>query len=211
MPPLGTRGERLPLAVLASGKGSNLQAIINASENGDIDAFVKVVISDNTEAYALQRAVNHRIEPLYIDPSLYSSREAFDRAVMQYVKERDVGLLAMAGFMRLLSPLFVKEYRGKIMNIHPSLLPAFRGVDGVRQALEYGVKVSGCTVHFVDEGLDTGPIILQEAVPVYDNDTEEKLQQRIHSVEHRLYPRAIQLFASNKIRIEGRRCFIDGR
>lgn len=208
MPGDTSQGTKLNVAFLASGKGTNLQAIIDASEKREIDALVKVVISDNRESIALKRAENHGIEPLYIDSSRYSSRESFDRAIVDCIKERQIDCVALGGFMRLLTPFFVKKYEGRIMNIHPSLLPAFPGANGVKDALEYGVKVSGCTVHFVDEGLDTGPIIMQEAVPVYDDDSEESLHQRIHKVEYKLYPRAIHLFARGKIRIRGRRCFI---
>lgn len=197
------------LAVLASGSGSNLQAIINAANCGEISGSVAVVCSDKEESFALERARRHEIEALFLNPRRYSHREAYDSDVVYLLREREIELVILAGFMRLLSAYFVEQYRGRIMNIHPALLPSFPGVDGVRQAIRYGVKVSGCTVHFVDEGLDTGPIILQEAVNVYDNDTEESLQERIHEVEHRLYPRAVQLFIEGKLRVEERRCFID--
>ncbi len=197
------------LAVLASGNGSNLQAIIDASNREEISGSVAVVFSDKEESFALERARRHGIEALFLNPGHYSHREAYDSDVVYLLREREIELVILAGFMRLLSPHFVEQYRGRIMNIHPALLPSFPGVDGVKQALRYGVKVSGCTVHFVDEGLDTGPIILQEAVKVYDNDTEESLQERIHKVEHRLYPRAVQLFIEGRLRVEERRCFID--
>ncbi len=195
------------LAVLASGFGSNLQAIIDAVESGKIKGRVEVVISDKVEAYALERARHHGIAAVHINPQNFSGREAYDQAILTLLQEKNIGLVVLAGYMRLLSPVLVGGFRGKIMNIHPALLPSFPGLDGVQQALDYGVKVSGCTVHFVDEGLDTGPIILQEAVPVYDHDTVDSLQDRIHEVEHRLYPRAIQLFIAGKLSLEGRRCF----
>lgn len=197
------------LAVLASGYGSNLQAIIDNVQQGNIDGKVEVVISDRKDAYALERAAAGGIEALFVDPKLYPGREAYDRRVVSLLQERNVGLVILAGYMRLLSPYFVNSYAGRIMNIHPSLLPAFPGLEGVKQALRYGVKVSGCTVHFVDQGLDTGAIILQEAVPVYDSDNEESLHQRIHAVEHRLYPRAVQLFSKGKLKMDGRRCLVD--
>lgn len=197
------------LAVLASGYGSNLQAIINGVTGGQIDGRVQVVISDRQDAYALQRARDHGIEALFVDPSSCSGREAYDREIVSLLQQRQVGLVILAGYMRLLSPYFVEAFAGRIMNIHPSLLPAFPGLDGVKQALAYGVKVTGCTVHFVDEGLDTGAIILQESVPVFDSDTEDSLHQRIHEVEHRLYPRAVQLFIQGKIKMDGRRCLVD--
>ncbi|NMB35109.1 MAG: phosphoribosylglycinamide formyltransferase [Firmicutes bacterium] len=195
------------LAVLASGYGSNLQAIIDAVGNGKIKGRVEIVISDNADAYALERAGRHDIAAVHIDPRRFSDREDYDRAILTLLQGKNIGLVVLAGYMRLLSPVLVEGFRGKIMNIHPSLLPSFPGLDGVQQAIDYGVKVSGCTVHFVDEGLDTGPIILQEAVPVYDHDTADSLQERIHEVEHRLYPRAIQLFIAGKLNLEGRRCF----
>lgn len=199
------------IAVLASGSGTNLQAIVNASESGSIGGTVQLLISDNEQAYALQRAKKHGIETAVLKPKDYPDRHAYDKAMVSLLHERKIDLVLLAGFMRLLSPFFVGEYRWKIINIHPSLLPSFPGLEGVKQALEYGVKVSGCTVHFVDEGLDTGPIILQEAVPVYEGDDTGTLHERIHEVEHRLYPRAVQLFIEGKLRIEGRRCFIDER
>jgi len=194
------------LAVLASGYGSNLQAILDAIERKEIDGRVEIVISDVEDAYALERARKHGIEGVYINPREYEKREDFDGVIAGLLQERQIDLVILAGYMRLLSPPFVKQFEGRIMNIHPSLLPAFPGLNGVKKALSYGVKVSGCTVHFVDEGLDTGPIILQEAVPVFDDDTEESLHERIHQVEHRLYPKAIQLFIEQKLRLEGRRC-----
>ncbi|MGI5822861.1 MAG: phosphoribosylglycinamide formyltransferase [Dethiobacteria bacterium] len=195
------------LAVLASGFGSNLQAIIDAVDSGKIAGRVEVVISDQEDAYALERARRHGIGAVYINPRHFSGREAYDGEVLALLKEKNIDLVVLAGYMRLLSPVLVGGFKGKIMNIHPSLLPSFPGLEGVQQALDYGVKVSGCTVHFVDEGLDTGPVILQEAVPVYGQDTVDSLQERIHRVEHRLYPRAIQLFIEGKLEIEGRRCF----
>ncbi|HAP31440.1 MAG TPA: phosphoribosylglycinamide formyltransferase [Firmicutes bacterium] len=199
----------MDMAVLASGYGSNLQAIVNAVQNGGISGRVAVVISDRKGAYALQRARDSGIEALFIDPREHERRDAYDKAILEILHNRRIHLVILAGFMRLLTASFVQEFKSRIMNIHPSLLPAFPGLDGVKQALAYGVKVSGCTVHFVDEGLDTGPIILQEAVPVCDKDTEESLHARIHKVEHRLYPRAIQLFIEGKLHLEGRRCLAD--
>ncbi len=197
------------LAVLASGYGSNLQAIINAVQGGEIDGRVVVVISDLQNAFALQRARDAGIEALFVDPSSFPGRDAYNREIVYQLQNRQVDLVILAGYMRLLSKYFVKEFKDQILNIHPSLLPAFPGLDGVKQALDYGVKVSGCTVHFVDEGLDTGAIILQEAVHVSDTDTEDSLHQRIHEVEHRLYPRAVQLYIKGKFKSDGRRCLVD--
>jgi phosphoribosylglycinamide formyltransferase-1 len=198
--------EKLRIAVLASGRGSNLQAIIDAIESGKIKGVkIEVVISDNPKAYALIRAKKHNLEALCIPPKGFSTREDYDREIIKELKKRKVKLVVLAGFMRLLSPYFVREYRNRIMNIHPALLPAFPGLHAQRKALEYGVKIAGCTVHFVDEGCDTGPVILQEAVPVKDDDTEETLSNRILAKEHQIYPKAISLFAEGRIELIGRR------
>jgi phosphoribosylglycinamide formyltransferase 1 len=196
------------IAVLASGRGTNLEAILEATEVKEIAAEVVLVISDQAEAGALKRAEKRGIRALFLDPSLYGSREEYDRALIRELKAAEVELVVLAGFMRMLSSSFVEAFPLQIMNIHPSLLPAFPGVDGVEQALQYGVKVSGCTVHFVDEGLDSGPIILQEAVPVIQQDTAATLHERIHALEYRLYPTAIDLFCRGLLKVEGRRCFI---
>lgn len=198
------------IAVLASGNGSNLQAIIDAVDSGVIcGATVALVVSDRKKAYALERARQRNIPAAYFSAKRYASREEYDRALVTYLEERQIDLVVLAGFMRLLTPYFVLCFQHRILNIHPSLLPAFPGTSGVKDALEYGVKVTGCTVHFVDEGMDTGPIILQEALEVRDDDTVESLHQRIHALEHRLYPQAINLWLKGKIKIQGRRCFID--
>ena len=196
------------IAVLASGRGTNLEAILEAVERGDIFGEVALVISDQEQAQALQRAERRGVKALFMAPGNNGGREQYDRAIVEQLKEDRIDLVALAGFMRLLSPYFVNAFSMQIMNIHPSLLPAFPGLDGVEQALAHGVKVTGCTVHFVDEGLDTGPIILQEAVPVIQQDSVETLHQRIHASEHRLYPTAIDLFCREKLKVEGRRCMI---
>jgi len=198
------------IAVLASGNGSNLQAIIEATESGVIrDGTVALVVSDRTNAYALERARKKNIAASYFSPHKYSSREEYDRGLVTYLERRQIDLVVLAGFMRLLTPYFVLIFQHRILNIHPALLPSFPGEHGVAEALAYGVKVTGCTVHFVDEGVDTGPIILQEAVHVYNDDTSESLHSRIHAVEHRLYPKAIDLVLRDKVTIKGRRCIID--
>ena len=198
------------IAVLASGQGSNLEAILEAVERGEIAGQVVLVISDRAEAPALDRAGRHRVNALFLNPGEYASREEFDRALIDELEKAQVDLVVLAGYMRLLTPQFINAYPQKIINIHPSLLPAFPGLDGVEQAFEYGVKVTGCTVHFVDEGLDSGPVILQEAVPVIQHDTVNTLHQRIHAAEHRLYPTAVDLFCRGKLKVEGRRCLIIG-
>lgn len=196
------------IAVLASGVGSNLEAILEAVERGEVAGQVVLVISDQGEAAALEKARERQIKALFINPKNYNSREEYDQALFDQLKKTQVDLVVLAGFMRLLSTHFIRSFPLQIMNIHPSLLPAFPGLDGVEQAFNYGVKVTGCTVHFVDEDLDSGPIILQEAVPVIQNETIKTLQQRIHAAEHRLYPIAIDLFCRGKLQVEGSRCFI---
>jgi phosphoribosylglycinamide formyltransferase-1 len=198
---------RLRIGVLASGRGSNLQAIIDAIESGRLDVELAVVVSDVPGARALELAGRAGVEALYIDPEKTKARmtQAAEQRFIDELKSRDVGLVALAGFMRILSPSFVGAFRMRILNIHPSLLPSFPGLKVQKKALEYGVKFSGCTVHFVDEGVDTGPIIIQAAVPVLDDDTEESLSARILKEEHRIYPEAIRLFAEGRLVVEGRR------
>lgn len=194
------------IAVFASGSGTNLQAIINAISDGRIrNSRIVLVVSDNENAYALVRARNAGIECFVLTPRGYKKREDYDREIIKELEKRDAELIILAGFMRLVSSLFVEKYKNRIMNIHPALLPSFKGIHGIRDAFEYGVKVTGVTVHFVDEELDHGPIILQEAVGIEDNDTIETLEQKIHIVEHRLYPEAIKLFVENRLKIEGRK------
>jgi len=202
------RPEPIRVGVLASGRGSNLQAIIDAIEGGRLDARLAVVVSDRVDAQALERAGKHGTKAVFVDPKAYPGREAFDRAVLAVLEEQRVELVCLAGFMRILTPTVVKPFKGRIMNIHPALLPAFPGLHAQRQALEHGVKVAGATVHFVDDGVDTGPIILQAVVPVQDDDTVETLSTRILAEEHQIYPRAIQLFAEGRLSIVGRRVLI---
>ncbi|MCS3924348.1 phosphoribosylglycinamide formyltransferase [Methanosalsum natronophilum] len=193
------------IAVLASGRGSNLQSIIDNIENGYIpNASVKLVVSDVNKAYALQRAKKHSIESLYLNPLEFKSKKEYEKLLIENLQKRGIDLVLLAGYMRLLGNSFILQYKNKIMNIHPSLLPSFKGLDAQKQALEYGVKVSGCTVHFVDEGMDSGPIILQEAVKVCENDTVASLSERILEKEHIIYPEAVKLFVEGKLKVEGR-------
>lgn len=200
---------KLRIGVLASGRGSNLQAIIDAMEAGMLRADIAVVISNKQEAQALERARQHDIPGVFLDPKPLAgqpnSREAYDEQVLEVLRKHEVGLVALAGYMRIVTPVLLEAYRYQMMNIHPSLLPAFRGLDAQKQALEWGAKVAGCTVHFVTEGVDEGPIILQSAVPVQEDDTPETLAARILVEEHRIYPRALQLYVDGRLRIEGRR------
>jgi len=193
------------IGALASGNGSNLQAILDACGRAEISGEVALVLSNNPDAFALERARRAGVPARCIDHRHYSDRETFDRELVAALQQAQVDLVVLAGFMRRLTPAFVDAFEGRIMNIHPSLLPAFPGLHVQRQALEYGVRLAGCTVHFVDNGLDTGPIILQAAVPVLEDDNEESLSARILEQEHRIYPRAIQLFAQGRLRLEGRR------
>jgi len=192
------------IGVLVSGNGTNLQAIIDRSEAGELAAQVACVISNKAEAFALERARRHGIPALHLDHRLYSHREAYDEALVATLADHGVELVVLAGFMRIISPVLIDAFPNAIMNIHPALLPAFPGLNAQQQSLAYGVKVSGCTVHFVDAGCDTGPIIIQTVVPVLEGDTEETLSARIHVEEHRSYPAAIQLFAEGRLRVEGR-------
>jgi phosphoribosylglycinamide formyltransferase-1 len=196
------------IGVLASGRGSNLQALIDTWQQGDLVGELAAVGSDHETAYALQRAEEAGIPARAFPIRNYSSRQEQEQDLRLWLAECGVQLLVLAGYMRVLSQEFLQELKIPVINIHPSLLPAFPGLHAQRQAVDYGVKLSGCTVHFVDEGLDSGPIILQEAVPVLPEDTEETLAQRILKVEHQLYPRAVQLIASGKVKREARQVFI---
>lgn len=195
--------ERIKLGVLASGSGTNLEAIAQAIESGGVPASIVVLLSDNSEAFALERARRRGIPTRVVELKYLSDRAAFDHAVLEALLEAGVELIVLAGYMKLVGNEIIEAYRGRIMNIHPALLPSFHGEHGVRDALEHGVKVSGVTVHFVDEGLDTGPIIIQEAVPVEEEDDEASLHNRIHLAEYRVYPQAIRLFAEGRLVVEG--------
>jgi phosphoribosylglycinamide formyltransferase-1 len=194
------------LAVFVSGSGSNLQAIIDA-EIPTVE--IALVFSNNPNAYAIERIKKYGISSLVIDHRGYSSREDYEEELLRSIEPLGIDLIALAGFMRILSPYFVSRFKNRIMNLHPALLPAFAGINSVKQALEYGVKYTGCTVHFVDEGVDTGPIILQSVVPIFEHDNEDSLLERIHEEEHRIYPEAIRLFSEGKLKIRGRRVSIE--
>jgi phosphoribosylglycinamide formyltransferase-1 len=208
------RSTPLRVAVLASGRGSNLQAIIDAIEAGQVHAKVVAVISNRKDAVALDRARRHGLPDLFVDPKPFSgrpdSREAYDQALLEVLKTHEVELVLLAGYMKIVTAVLVNAYANRMMNIHPSLLPSFPGLEVQKKAVEWGCKLAGCTVHFVTEGVDEGPIILQAAVPILDQDTPETLAARILEQEHKLYPRAVQLFAEDRLRVEGRRVFIEG-
>jgi phosphoribosylglycinamide formyltransferase-1 len=193
------------VGVLISGRGSNLQAIIDASEKGDVPAKVAVIVSDKPDAYGLERARKHNIPAAVFEPRKFADKNTYELEIVKTLKHYGVDLVCLAGYMRIVGPVLLEHYRGKMMNIHPALLPSFPGLHVQKAALDHGVKVSGATVHFVDEGCDTGPIVVQAAVPVLEDDTEETLSARILEQEHKLYPQAIKLFAEGKLKIEGRR------
>ncbi|PNX45523.1 MAG: phosphoribosylglycinamide formyltransferase [Thermoplasmata archaeon M8B2D] len=197
-------GKRLRVGVLASGGGTDLQSIIDASEKGMIDAEVAVVISDYKDAFCLKRAEKHKISCFFIDPKS-KSLEDHDKEVDTILDQHNVGLIVGAGYMKIISPCFVKKWYGKLINIHPALLPSFKGKNGQGDALDYGVKISGCTTHFMDEHMDHGPIILQAAVKVMPSDDKDELARRILDVEHQILPRTIQLFAEGRLKIKGRK------
>lgn len=186
------------LAVLVSGKGTNLEAIIRATSESTYPAIIQVVLSDKQDCLALQRAKKQSIPAIFIDPHLFPTKEGYDQMLVATLKEYKIDLVVLAGFMRILTPIFVRSFPHRILNIHPSLLPQFPGLNAVKKALELGAKKTGCTVHYVDEGIDTGPVILQKEISIFPEDTEESLLNRIHEVEHRLYPEAIKMALSQR-------------
>lgn len=192
------------LGILCSGRGTNLESIIKAQKQGEIRAEIAVVLTDKPEAKALERAAQAGIAHHCVDRKACATREEFEEKLVAALEEAGVTLVVLAGFMRILSPYFVRKFCGRILNIHPSLLPSFGGAHAHRDVLAYGVKVSGCTIHFVDEGMDSVPIILQAAVPVMDDDTEDTLAARVLEQEHILYPRAIALYVDGRLKVEGR-------
>lgn len=197
------------IAVLVSGNGSNFQAIVDALEAGRIkNARIACLISNKPDTFALERARKHNIPALILDHKQYPNRQAYDTALVELLKQHGVHLVVLAGFMRLLSPVMIEAFPNAIINIHPALLPAFPGLDAQKQAFDYGVRYTGCTVHFVDSGTDTGPIILQTVVPVLQDDTLETLIQRIHGEEHRTYVEAVRLFCDGRLMVDGRKVVI---
>ena len=197
----------LPIAVLVSGSGSNLQSIIDRIEAGVLDVEIKVVISNKKDAYGLTRARNHDIPTRVLLHTEYDSREAFDEALVHTITQSGVGkrgAVVLAGFMRILTPVFLKSFEGRVINIHPALLPSFSGVHGQGDAADYGVKISGCTVHFVNEKMDNGPVIIQAAVPCEPGEGGDKLGARILQLEHRIFPQALQWLAEERLEVDGR-------
>ena len=194
----------LNIAILASGSGSNAQAIIDKAAAGVLDVNVCCIICNRPGAGVIERAAKAGIACVVLDHKAYPDRESYDRAVVQHLQKYDARLVVLAGYMRLLSPVFLDAFSGRVINIHPALLPSFPGVHGGADALEYGVRISGCTVHFVEEKMDGGPVIIQAAVPVNPGEEVDDLMQRIHAMEHRIYPQAIQWLAQNRISVWGR-------
>jgi phosphoribosylglycinamide formyltransferase 1 len=201
----------LNLGILASGRGSNFQSIIDEIEKGGLNAKIRLLIVDNPNAFAIRRAGKHGIEFLVIRPKDCKTKDDFYSMITDELRKRNVQLVVLAGFMRIVGKPLIDAFPDRIMNIHPALLPSFPGLHSQKQAVEYGVKISGCTVHFVDEGMDTGPVIMQAAVPVYHKDTEETLSERILKLEHKIYPEAIRLFSEGRLEVQGRIVKIKGK
>lgn len=193
------------IAVFASGFGSNLQALIDYNNKHGLNGDIVLVFSNNKDAFALERAKKNKIKAVFMDPARYSSREQYDSEIIEMLEEEKIDLVVLAGYMFLLSQEFVHRFKNKILNIHPALLPSFKGTHGIKDAYRYGVKVTGVTVHFVDEDLDSGPIILQEAVDIDPDDSVEELEEKIHKVEHKIYPEAVKYFCEDRLEIDGRR------
>jgi phosphoribosylglycinamide formyltransferase-1 len=202
---------RKRIAVFASGFGSNLQAIIDYSGKNDINGDIVMVLTNNPDAYAIKRARDAGIEQVIIPFEKSVPRSLFDSRIMCAMQDREIDLVCLAGYMLLLSPDFIEKYRGRIINVHPSLLPSFKGIHGISDAFDYGVKITGVTIHFVENELDTGPIILQEAVEVKEDEDAEQLEKKIHEAEHRLYPLAVKYFCMDRLKIIGRKVFIKER
>ena len=210
----GKAAKKVRVGVLASGRGSNLQAIIDTIEAGQLDAKIVLVLSNKKDAAALERARKHGLTDVFLDPKPFAgqpdSREAYDRAVLDVLRKHDVELVLLAGYMKIVTSVLVKAYENRMMNIHPSLLPSFPGLDAQKQALEHGAKLSGCTVHFVTEGVDEGPIIIQAAVLIMEGDMPEILAERILKEEHKIYPKAVQLYAEGRLKVDGRVVRVSG-
>ncbi|MFC1514624.1 phosphoribosylglycinamide formyltransferase [Candidatus Omnitrophota bacterium] len=196
------------IAVLASGNGSNFEAIADAVKQGRIKACLKLLVTDKEDAYVRTRAKNFGVRDIFVSSKDHASRQDFDKAVVDILRKEDIGLVVLAGFMRIITPLFVDAFPNKILNIHPALLPSFKGVDSIKEAYAYGAKVTGVTVHFVDEQTDHGPVIIQQAVAIEPGQALEALEEKIHQVEHKLYPEAIRLFVDGKLRVSGRKVVI---
>jgi len=193
------------IAVFCSGNGSNFQAIVDSSKKTLFKGDIRLMVCDNPDAYAVERAKREDIKTLIVEPENFTAKTEYEKRIVEALEEEDIELICLAGYMRMLSPKFVSRYPNCILNIHPALLPSFKGTDGIRDAIDYGVRATGVTVHFVNEHMDAGPIILQETVDIEKKDTEQTLADKIHKVEHRLYPEAIRLFTEGRLKVVGRR------
>ena len=198
----------MKFAVFASGRGSNLQAIIDAVKAGEIKAELALVFSDQRKSQALVRATEAGIKTLFLDRKDYATKQSYERAILIHLKEDQIDFIVLAGYMRLLTPFFVKNYPNQIMNVHPSLLPSFKGVQGIKDTFTFGCKLAGVTIHLVDDKMDHGPIIMQESVKIAEDDTLESLEEKIHKVEHKIYPKAVALFAEGRLKVKGRKVVI---
>jgi len=193
------------IAVFCSGNGTNFQAIIGAAKTKEFNANIAIMICDNKQAHALERAKKGGVKTLLVLSENFKTREDFENKIITQLENEKIELVCLAGFMRILSPEFIKKYENRILNIHPALLPSFKGAHGIKDAFEQGAKVTGVTVHFVTDKLDSGPVILQESVEISEDDTQESIEQKIHAVEHKLYPGAIKLFIEGRLTIEGKK------
>lgn len=196
------------IAVFASGRGTNFSAVARAIKKGKLKAALALLVCDNPQAAVLSRARRANVKVALVKRKDFATKLDFENKIIQHLEDCKIDLIVLAGFMRILSPEFVKKYKNKIVNIHPALLPSFKGAEAIKDAFKYGVKVTGVSVHFVDDQMDSGPIILQQAVRVEENDTLESLEKKIHKIEHKIYPEAIRLFIEGKLRIEGRKVLI---
>ena len=199
------------IAVFASGFGSNLQALIDYIKGNDLNGDIVLVFSNNKDAYALNRARKNKIKAVFMDSSGYNTRKQYDTKIIELLEDEKIDLVVLAGYMFLLSHEFVHKFKNKILNIHPALLPSFKGTHGIKDAYEYGVKVTGVTVHFVDEGLDSGPIIIQQSVDIDQNESVEELEEKIHRIEHKIYPLAVKYFCEDRLKINGKKVKISNK
>ena len=199
------------IAVFASGFGSNLQALIDYIKGNGLNGDIVLVFSNNKDAYALNRARKNKIKAVFMDPSGYNTRKQYDTKIIELLEDEKIDLVVLAGYMFLLSHEFVHKFKNKILNIHPALLPSFKGTHGIKDAYEYGVKVTGVTVHFVDEGLDSGPIIIQQSVDIDQNESVEELEEKIHRIEHKIYPLAVKYFCEDRLKIDGKKVKISNK
>jgi len=196
------------IAVLASGTGTNFEALCRVAKRGDIKGKIKLLITNVKTSYVRKRAEEYNVPWFFVDPKQFKSRESFDKEIVRILKKEKVELVILAGFMRIITPSFVKAFKNRILNIHPALLPSFKGTDAINRAYKYGVKVTGVTVHFVDDRIDHGPVVFQKAVEIRENESVKDLEERIHRVEHILYPKAVSLFSQGKLLVKGRKVFI---